>query len=353
MVTTKGITLKRVARALVFTSFVFSFQTIAQTKIDQPMEPKALSALIIELKDVVSKNSPDKNEAALVSERWDKRTDLKDKTKSEVIELLYKDVKAVIKDSGIQYQIYSIFSFYKTIPDKIIANDADVDLGKLSKAELVGKLIEVTFQMHPFIGADEEVAAYPKFKFRTAAEAYDRQMLIDSFDQALKVNKKLSKAQKEFVKANYDHLLKITDEMTQEVVRKNFPVDKWIREGLQISYENNFSPEQLTDLIGYFESPAGIETLKYIRLSNLEELITAEGGEVKYTDSQIAEYKKFDSTAIGKKFIEAYVVETATYEQAKEDEVRSNDANADGFDIYEPEKLNKIFNKFVEDNYKE
>lgn len=82
------------------------------------MDTKALANLIKEFKGIVSKASPEKNEANLVSEKWDERKDLAGKTKSEVIELLYNDVKTVIKDSGTQYQIYSIFSFYKTIPDE-------------------------------------------------------------------------------------------------------------------------------------------------------------------------------------------------------------------------------------------
>jgi biopolymer transport protein ExbD len=85
---------------------------------NKPMEAKALAALIKELKGVVTGITPDKNEAKLVGKRWDARKDLAGKTKSAVIELLYEDVKAVIKDSGTQYQIYSIFSFSKNIPDE-------------------------------------------------------------------------------------------------------------------------------------------------------------------------------------------------------------------------------------------
>jgi hypothetical protein len=83
----------------------------------KPMETKARNALIEELKGVVTRLSPDKNEAKTVAERWDQRKDLAGKTKSEVIDLLYDDVKSVIKDSGTQYLIFSTFAFYKNIPD--------------------------------------------------------------------------------------------------------------------------------------------------------------------------------------------------------------------------------------------
>ncbi len=102
-------------------------------KTDKPMKAETLAALIVELKEVVSNNSPDKNEAKLVSVKWDARKDLAGKTKSEVIELLYEDVKAVIKDSGTQYQIYSIFSFSKNIPDEFLLPKPKVALSKMPK----------------------------------------------------------------------------------------------------------------------------------------------------------------------------------------------------------------------------
>ena len=110
-----------------------------QENAGRSMTKESLESLITELKEVVYKNSPNKKEAETVAERWNKRKDLAGRTKSEVIELLFEDVKAVIKDSGTQYQIYSIFSFYKTIPDKVSSVQTIEDLSKMSKVELVGK----------------------------------------------------------------------------------------------------------------------------------------------------------------------------------------------------------------------
>src|SRR5215467_4907348 len=102
--------------AFVLSCSISSLSVMAQTNADKPLDSQALTALVEELKEVVAKATPDPKEAASVSARWDKRTDLAGKTKKEVINLLYGDVKAVIKDSGTLYQIYSIFSFYKRIP---------------------------------------------------------------------------------------------------------------------------------------------------------------------------------------------------------------------------------------------
>ena len=99
--------------AFVFLIFMFSLSGSAQSNSDKPMGEKAAAALVKELKGIVMRVAPDKKEAKLVAEKWDKRKHLGCKTQSEVIDLLFEDVKSVIKDSGTQYQIYSMFSFYK------------------------------------------------------------------------------------------------------------------------------------------------------------------------------------------------------------------------------------------------
>src|SRR5689334_14785474 len=92
------------ALALGLLSLIFSFSATAQTNSDKPMDAKSLKALVGELKEVVAKNTPDEKEAALVGEKWDRRNDLAGKTKKEVINLLFEDVRSVIKDSGVLYQ---------------------------------------------------------------------------------------------------------------------------------------------------------------------------------------------------------------------------------------------------------
>ncbi len=99
----------------VLASLTLSFGTSAQNNTDEPMGDEAAAALVKELDGVVKRLSPDKEEAKLVCDKWYKRKNLGKKSKNEVIDILYEDVKSVIKDSGTQYQIYSTFSFYKTV----------------------------------------------------------------------------------------------------------------------------------------------------------------------------------------------------------------------------------------------
>lgn len=338
--------------ALLLLCSMFSLSAMAQTDSDKPMDAKSLTALIAELKEVVSKNTPDEKESKLVAEKWDKRKDLAGKTKKEVINLLYGDVKSVIKDSGILYQIYSMFSFYKRIPDESPSAQTQKTKVATSKPVAVKQLVELTLRMHPYVGIEEQLASLPGTKDIKAEEERVRKVRIEGFDDALKVNNKLTPEQKSFVRANYDQLIKIADKITEDAINKNFPTEQWINEGLQKSYTAKFSQTELTSLIAYFQGTAGKQVLKYVRLTQMAELITGNGGKLDYTEADKAEHDKFVATALGKKFMAAYLQEAIAYEQSKENAVRSGNPNADGFAIYETENLNKLFNKFVAENYK-
>src|SRR5205807_2985385 len=78
----------KVIAALVLLFSISSFRAMAQTDSGKPLDAKSLTALVEELKEVVSKSAPDEKDAALVGEKWDKRKDLAGKTKKDVINLL-------------------------------------------------------------------------------------------------------------------------------------------------------------------------------------------------------------------------------------------------------------------------
>lgn len=324
----------------------------AQTVSDQPLDAKSLAALVEELKGVVSNSAPDEKDAALVAEKWDRRTDLAGKTKKEVINLLYQDVKAVIKDSGILYQIYSIFSFYKTIPDEFPSAQEQPPKGALSIPASVKKLVALTFPAHPYIGIEEQLALLPGTTDIRAEEERVRKVRREIFDDALKVNNKLTPDQKSFVKANYDRLSNSVDKIIDDTIKRNFPTERWVKEGLQQSYATKFSLTELTNLINYFQGTAGQQFLKYLRISNMAELITGNGGTLDYTKEDQAEHGKFASTPLGEKFITAFITDAGAYEQRQVNAVKAGNSNADGFAILEPANLNKFFNKFVSENYK-
>ncbi|HRH43288.1 MAG TPA: hypothetical protein PKY82_16770 [Pyrinomonadaceae bacterium] len=331
---------------------VFSLSAIAQ---DKPMSANALAGLITDLKEVVSKNSPNEKDAQLVSAKWDKRRDLTGKTKSVVINLLWDDVKAVIKDSGVQYQIYSIFSFTKQIPDEQFAKSG-AKATNPSKKELVEKLVDLVFMSHPYVNIEKQLEGLPGTKSAQEIEkinAEAQRQRYENFDDALKVNKKLTATQKTFVKANYERLSKMVDQQIDATIKLNFPTEQWVQEGMEKIFAKRFAAEEINNLTAFFDSDKGGQVLKYVRQTEMEQLITGNGGKLDFTESDKAEHDKFVATALGKKFIAAYIKETEEYEALKEGEVRRNVPNADGFALLEPINLNKFFNKFVAENYKQ
>lgn len=260
--------------------------------------------------------------------------------------------KSVIKDSGTQHQIYSIFSFYERIPDESPSAQTQNTGSAISKPAPVKKLVNLTFPMHPYVGIDELVASLPGTKAVTEEEERVRQVRREIFDDALKVNDKLTPAQKSFIKANYDRLSKSIDKIIDDTIQRNFPTEQWVKEGLQRRYAAKFSLKELTNLVAYFQGTAGQQVLKYVRLSNMAELITGNGGKLDYTEADRAEYDRFASTPLGKKFMTAFITDAEAYVKRKVDAVMAGNSNADGFAILESANLNKLFNKFVSENYK-
>ncbi len=334
--------------ALIFLCSIFSLSALAQ----KPMETKALAGLITDLKEVVSKNSPDQNDAGLIGQKWDKHKDLTGKTKSQVIDLLWADVKSVIRDSGVQYEIYSIFSFYKQIPDAQFAGKTGAKQPASPKKEIVEKLVDLVFQSHPYVNIEKQIAGLPGTKDIKAAEAEASKHRFEVFDDALKVNKKLTSKQKVFVKANYERLSKMVDEKIDTTIKLNFRNEQWVQEGMEKIFAERFTVEEINNLSAFFASDKGAQVLNYVRQTEIEQIIVGNGGKLDFTPADKAEHDKFMATVLGKTFIAAYIKETEEYEALKEGEVRRNVPNADGFAILEPANLNKFFNQFVAKNYK-
>ena len=212
----------------------------------------------------------------------------------------------------------------------------------MSKPASVNKLVDLTYRMHPYVGIEEQLASLPGTKDVNAATEEDRKNRIEGFDAALKANNKLTSDQKSFVIANYDRLSKIVDKITEDAINKNFPTEQWINEGLQKSYTSKFTLNELNSLIVYFQGADGQPVLKYIRISQMAELITGNGGKLDFTEADKAEHDKFAATPLGKKFIAAFLKEAIAFEQNKENAVRSNVPDADGFAIFSRSVLEPI-----------
>ncbi|MBK7705113.1 MAG: hypothetical protein IPJ30_04865 [Acidobacteria bacterium] len=252
---------------------------------------------------------------------------------------------------SLMFSVFSLVAMAQDTPNKQADSEAETT-DPSTKPLLVEQVIILTFPKHPYVGIDYLLETLPGTKETEAAKAEDRKNRIEGFDAALKVNKKLNAAQKAFVRANYDKLIKITDKITTDSKIKNFPTWDWIREGLEKSYSAAFTLTELKELSNFFYAWEGQQALQYLEQIRRAELITRNGGKLKYTEAEKAEYDKFVATPIGKRFMTAYLDDAIAYEQSKANAVRSKIPNADGSAIYEPANLNELFNKFVAENYK-
>ena len=249
------------------------------------------------------------------------------------------------------FSVLSLGAMAQDKPNKPADSQAETtDIS--TKPQLVEQVVVLTFPKHPSVGIDYLLGTLPGTKDTEAAKAEARKNRIEGFDAALKVNTKLNAAQKAFVRANYDKLIKITDKITDDSMKKNFPTWDWIREGLGKSYSAEFTLPELNQLSDIFYAWEGQQVLQYLQQIQRTEIITRNGGKLKYTDAEKAQYDKFVATPIGKRFMKAYLDDAIAYAQGKENDVRSKIPNADGSAIYETANLNKLFNKFVAENYK-
>ncbi|MBK8150006.1 MAG: hypothetical protein IPK58_17870 [Acidobacteria bacterium] len=213
---------------------------------------------------------------------------------------------------SLMFSVFSLVAMAQDTPNKQADSEAETT-DPSTKPLLVEQVIILTFPKHPYVGIDYLLETLPGTKETEAAKAEDRKNRIEGFDAALKVNKKLN---------------------------------------LEKSYSAAFTLTELKELSNFFYAWEGQQALQYLEQIRRAELITRNGGKLKYTEAEKAEYDKFVATPIGKRFITAYLDDAIAYEQSKANAVRSKIPNADGSAIYEPANLNELFNKFVTENYK-
>lgn len=330
----------RFAKTFVLISLVFSFGAAAQTSSDKPLEVIQLFNLVEELKEVLTKVSPDKNEAKTVIEKWENRTDLGNKTKSQVIDLLFEDVKSVIKDSETQYQIYSIFSFQKQIP-----NENQV------KEELVNELIDLTISSHPAVTQSGKSDFLSKEPVKDVEVEKVSKTTREAFDKALGINKELTPGQRSFVRANYQELNEIAEKAYAEKVKRLMPVEEWVRESLKKSFPSRLSVKEISQLIAYFQSPEGQKAVKlYDFFADLDVEPNNKNNPLKSEENR-AEFRRFSQSPLGQKFEKSYLEDTSEFIGAKMDKLVKNNIGKNSLNFLDSAEVNEILNNYVAEFY--
>ena len=224
-----------------------------------------------------------------------------------------------------------------------------------TKADLVKKLIELTLSSHPStISAEDAKTLLPKDKESEEMEAMGKKDKIELIETVLKENKELTKEQKTFIRANYDQLLKILDKQIVDGIKADFPIGEWIKESLEQGYKSKLTDAELTELITFFQNPAGQKVLKSYKYAMVSETVVQKGGAPLYTKEDKAEADKFAATAVGKNFIEVFFTEANKYSTAKMEAAYKTGGKPENstFTITDSPNINKIINQFVKDNYK-
>lgn len=113
--------------AALFLCSVFGLNAIGQ---DNPLNAQQLANLVKGLQGALQENlqiveNKGGPQYTAIIQKWNSRQDLAGKSKGEVIDLLYQDVKSVVKNSEMRYQISQVFSLYDRMPDSQFSPKTD------------------------------------------------------------------------------------------------------------------------------------------------------------------------------------------------------------------------------------
>ena len=214
----------------------------------------------------------------------------------------------------------------------------------LSPVESIEKLIEMTLPAHPWVFVEKPWAS-------KSVDETHRQKQVKMLDDALAVNRDLTPAQKSFVKAHYDELRETVSVQIVIAAEELFTFEFWADENLMQRFTDKLTAAEVNGLIAYFQGKAGQKSLKVLKTAGKSEENEKNGGARLFTKEEETEAQRFSETAVGEKFMDAFLG------NAKEDlDARMEEAGKSGGNkvraVTEPINLNKIFNQYVKDNYK-
>lgn len=109
-----GISWTKLVLALLLICVIFSFAAMARTQHEAPLDADAVSALIDELKDGLANQIEDEDTVNAITEKWDAHEDLAGKTKSQILKILFADVKSVVADKQTQDSIWASWANQET-----------------------------------------------------------------------------------------------------------------------------------------------------------------------------------------------------------------------------------------------
>ena len=105
-----GINWTKSAIALVLLCSVISFSVIAQDNSNKTLDKESVAALIQEMSDGLPDFVKDEAQVTAIIEEWEAREDLVGKTRTQILGLLFADVKSVVRDGETQKNIWDAWT---------------------------------------------------------------------------------------------------------------------------------------------------------------------------------------------------------------------------------------------------
>lgn len=118
MNTRSGITWTKLVIGLGLMCLMLSFGALAQTNPEKPLDEDAVSELFGELTAGLTSVIEDEAQIDAITAKWEAREELGGKTKSQILKLLFDDVKSVVKDQQTQNKIWSTWNQNEEIVDQ-------------------------------------------------------------------------------------------------------------------------------------------------------------------------------------------------------------------------------------------
>jgi hypothetical protein len=156
-----GINWTKSAIVLALLCAFFSFSAKAQNNPNKALDEESVAALVEELTDGLPDLIDDEDQLTAITEKWNARQNLTGKTKAQILNLLFADVRSIVKDKEIQDSIWA--DWKESASNNTETDDSDDNTNKHPVATVTRStpvtpqpVTAVTRELNePFIETDE------------------------------------------------------------------------------------------------------------------------------------------------------------------------------------------------------
>jgi hypothetical protein len=160
-----GINWTKPVLALALMCVMFGFGAMAQDNSNTPLDEDAAAALVEELADGLPDLIDDEAAVTKITDKWNAREDLVGKTTAQILNILFADVKSVVRDAETQKNIWDAWT---GAADQSEEEEADEDWStmddsrKLNAQNVSWMLEDLQDELHDYIDNQAQIAAIVK-----------------------------------------------------------------------------------------------------------------------------------------------------------------------------------------------